>query len=456
MSGAQQAYAVTHHGRRYYTALMPLAKKPEGKTSVVHVAYEGTWDGHPSGSIEFTAQVFDALVSRFESQQNPMPVDYEHSSMSPSPTGSPAAGWIHELWRDGGNLYARVEWTDRAAEYIRRGEYRYCSPVIDFDSIDRKTGESVGPEMFNLALTNNPFLDGQKPIRLRAREAREHMDKSYTDMIARVLMSNVVVKKVAEAVIDALPAKATPEQVMQAAGAAATLQSAAQESPDEPDESPAEMGAAAAEPVQMDAVGADDAQLAAGQEVIAILAEASGLDEAGVLDAVRARAEELGALLASTAAQDGTPAEIAEESIAASRSTSNVVSLDKARADRDRALATVVELRAARRSEQAAQGMQRTVDDRRRAVDALVRDGLILEPEREGYMQMSATVFATMLAAAQAAPRVPTGTQARDEPAPSIDTSDPDYRAAVILGRGQTDAVNRYYRRIKSRKDNGQ
>ena len=97
-------------------------------------------------------------------------IDYEHQSMKAGTGPAPAAGWVQKLsivdGKNGAELWATVEWTEKAAQMIRAGEYKFCSPVIDWESTDRKTGKSVGAELLNLALTNNPFLDGHKPIEL--------------------------------------------------------------------------------------------------------------------------------------------------------------------------------------------------------------------------------------------------------------------------------------------------
>lgn len=135
----------------------------------VHLVYEGRWDGYDRGarSFEFDASVFDAVVANFARQANPVVFDFEHGTeYAPPGEPIPAAGWVHAVAREGDSLYAYVEWTDRAASMIEAGEYRFCSVVVDFESVDRKTGEEIGPRLISVALTNTPFIDGQQPIRL--------------------------------------------------------------------------------------------------------------------------------------------------------------------------------------------------------------------------------------------------------------------------------------------------
>lgn len=173
------AQSVEWKGERLLRAFMPLVNS--GEIGAVHVAMTGAWEGHESGEFTITEDTIDRIIARFEKQQNPMPVDYEHQSMDMR-LGGPkvAAGWIQSLSKRQGDagpeLWATVEWTEEAAKYIKTGAYKFCSPVIDFNSIDRITGEEVGPEMFNLALTNNPFLDGQKPIQLTRVQMADDID----------------------------------------------------------------------------------------------------------------------------------------------------------------------------------------------------------------------------------------------------------------------------------------
>lgn len=56
-------------------------------------------------------------------------------------------------------IYGDVDWTDRAADYLKNREYRYLSPVIQ---IQRNTRRAV--ELHSAALTNTPAIDAMSPI----------------------------------------------------------------------------------------------------------------------------------------------------------------------------------------------------------------------------------------------------------------------------------------------------
>jgi phage I-like protein len=158
-------------------ALYPLVREGAPLTWV-HVAMSGSWEGHPSGAFTFDRSVFEQCIRNFDAQTNPVPLDYEHTTEWAAQ--APAAGWVHKLKitddADGEcSLWALVEMTDRAAEYVRAGEYRYSSGVFNFGSIDRRTGQDIGCRMTSLALTNTPFLDSQHPIQLSQRAAKRSL-----------------------------------------------------------------------------------------------------------------------------------------------------------------------------------------------------------------------------------------------------------------------------------------
>lgn len=99
----------------------------------------------------------DAVIEATRAMQMAagLPIDYDHATDFGAPEGrpAPAAGWIRELAIRTGALWGRVEWTARAADSIVAREYRYVSPVFQFDP---KTGAVT--RLLRAGLTNNPNL----------------------------------------------------------------------------------------------------------------------------------------------------------------------------------------------------------------------------------------------------------------------------------------------------------
>ncbi len=84
-----------------------------------------------------------------------LPIDYDHATDFAAPEGrpAPAAGWIRALEVRVGAIWGRVEWTERAAAAITAREYRYISPVFQFDP-----GDGGVTRLLRAGLTNNPNL----------------------------------------------------------------------------------------------------------------------------------------------------------------------------------------------------------------------------------------------------------------------------------------------------------
>lgn len=147
------------------------ADAPVDQLVEIQVTPAGTFrprDGRklPVDAWRIDAELAAKVIARFNENKTPLVVDYEHQTLQADENGqpAPAAGFIRELeWREGQGLFAKVELTRRAREYVANGEYRYFSPVLVFD---KSTGDVRALLMG--ALTNNPALDGMAPIEMRA------------------------------------------------------------------------------------------------------------------------------------------------------------------------------------------------------------------------------------------------------------------------------------------------
>ena len=89
-------------------------------------------------------------------QRNPLPIDYEHQIIHSLKNGkeAPSAGWMEYFYFTPQGIFADVRWTDKAADYIKNGEYRYISAVFAYDT------DGYVRKIFHAALTNTPALDG--------------------------------------------------------------------------------------------------------------------------------------------------------------------------------------------------------------------------------------------------------------------------------------------------------
>lgn len=105
-------------------------------------------------------KAFNAVSAYLKRRGNDLVCDYEHQTLKDMQ--APAAGWIRVdgiSWEPGAGIMATVSWTDRAAGYIAKREYRYFSPV----SAIRKTDQRL-IAIHSVALTNTPRTDHLSPL----------------------------------------------------------------------------------------------------------------------------------------------------------------------------------------------------------------------------------------------------------------------------------------------------
>jgi len=98
-----------------------------------------------------------AMVAGFRSRGVDLVIDYEHQSLQGE--RAPAAGWIKDLEARGDGLWARVDWTQQARDYLEKKEYRYFSPVLRLDPETRKP-----MALMHVGLTNVPAINHLPPL----------------------------------------------------------------------------------------------------------------------------------------------------------------------------------------------------------------------------------------------------------------------------------------------------
>lgn len=166
------------------TALKPSVLGDGAPACWVHLTLFGEWQGHSAGPFAFNADIFGQILDNFDAQKNTVSWTYEHPEKWMG-TPIPSAGRTRQLQIRGDGtkgtdgLWGFVEWTPKAAEMIRAGEYKYCSVVVDLEGIDRVSNEPVGCVLFEVGLTDTPFVDAQQPITLsRTTRATEKVTMS--------------------------------------------------------------------------------------------------------------------------------------------------------------------------------------------------------------------------------------------------------------------------------------
>ncbi|MFA5112427.1 MAG: phage protease [Desulfobaccales bacterium] len=98
-----------------------------------------------------------SMAAEFRSRGVDLVIDYEHQSLQGE--RAPAAGWIKSLEARGDGLWARVDWTRQAQDYLLKREYRYFSPVLRLDPETRKP-----IALMHVGLTNVPAIKHLPPL----------------------------------------------------------------------------------------------------------------------------------------------------------------------------------------------------------------------------------------------------------------------------------------------------
>ena len=121
-----------------------------------------------------TPDVGAKLLANFENRatsgayQTNVPVNIEHDEVAGK------IGVLASLLLEADGVYGVLDLTEKGRDLLEAGAFDYLSPEIVWDLEDTRTGESIGPAMVGLAVTNYPFFGDA--VAMYSREAGEHAD----------------------------------------------------------------------------------------------------------------------------------------------------------------------------------------------------------------------------------------------------------------------------------------
>lgn len=146
----------------------------------------GEFEDSEGVKFKITPDEIANIVKTKGGQTNDIVLDYEHQTLDG--VQAPAAGWIKTLVDKGTEgLWAIVEWTNRAKEYLQNKEYRYLSPVLLSVEVD-ENGYYRPNELHSVALTNTPQIDGMVPLisKLNLQEKNMTEEKTIEKVIGKI------------------------------------------------------------------------------------------------------------------------------------------------------------------------------------------------------------------------------------------------------------------------------
>ncbi|MCB1433211.1 MAG: hypothetical protein KDK75_12255 [Alphaproteobacteria bacterium] len=142
-------------GQLTATCSLAFHSEQQSDAAWVHLLPAGTFTGR-DGRGPWRADDPKAIMASTRSFAGPrqIPVDYDHQIDHAEKNGRPAiaAGWIDALQARSDGIWGRVKWTAAASTRIREREYRYLSPVFNYDASGRIT------RILRAGLTNSPNL----------------------------------------------------------------------------------------------------------------------------------------------------------------------------------------------------------------------------------------------------------------------------------------------------------
>lgn len=192
----------------------------------------------PSKHWFIDAQTAAVVIALTEQSVNDLVIDYEHQTLLKEKNGrpAPAAGWFKKLeWRESGLWAVDVRWTPRAEQMILNGEYRYLSPVFNYDET---TGQVLKMRM--AAITNAPAVDGMQALATLTQEDFNRLipqtkEKSMKTLLKRLGLDENATEDQAVAALTQLQQQASDNETK--AKEAETKVAALTEQVDKPDPS---------------------------------------------------------------------------------------------------------------------------------------------------------------------------------------------------------------------------
>jgi len=118
--------------------------------------FEGGVVKTTKGEFLFDAQAAESVMAAYRQHGVDLTIDYDHHSLSTAQgVKAISAGWFQLELRDGDLWAANVRWNPPAVEHFAKGEYRYFSPLFDYERASLRI-----TNLINNALTNTPAMDG--------------------------------------------------------------------------------------------------------------------------------------------------------------------------------------------------------------------------------------------------------------------------------------------------------
>lgn len=127
----------------------------------VPISRIGSWKHPQYGEVIEDQKDFDQIINNWKSGvlgYEP-PLYLGHATNLFSVGGEAAVAFLEDIVQEGDNLFGLYDPVDDVVkEDVKKGKYRYASPELARNGVNRETGERVGTILERHALTNEPFF----------------------------------------------------------------------------------------------------------------------------------------------------------------------------------------------------------------------------------------------------------------------------------------------------------
>jgi len=135
--------------------------KKAGDVVDIQIMRTGKWNHPAYGEFEITKDTLKEVKANFDNNTRgiELAVDENHEP------NHKALAWYKELYQVTENdLFAKLELTQKGADLLNEGAYRYFSPEIVFYKNDDETGKPITNMLVGGAFTNRPFFKSMQPL----------------------------------------------------------------------------------------------------------------------------------------------------------------------------------------------------------------------------------------------------------------------------------------------------
>lgn len=184
--------------KKYFAIIAAMKLDPEKLPEWYLIFADGWGELEGEGKFLVDARGFVAVQEQIARRGLDVVFDYEHQSLNGGK--APAAGWAKD-WRytpDVG-IEAKIEWTEEAAGYLAKGEYRYFSPVFYVNKKDNRLAR-----LHNVALTNAPKTNHLKPLLAKMGAQHSTEDTMLKKLLAKLALGEDATEEQALAAIEEL------------------------------------------------------------------------------------------------------------------------------------------------------------------------------------------------------------------------------------------------------------